>query len=411
MFQRPRGTRDFLPEEMERRRWIEGKMRECARRWGYREVCTPTFEELELFTLRSGEAIVQEMYTFRDKGGRDLVLRPEITAPVIRMFVNEGKNLPRPIRWCYFADCFRYERPQKGRYRQFWQFGVELIGADTPGADAEAIALGDAILRETGVRFEMKVGHLAPMKHMLGELPGERRTKVMQLLDRRNFEGLEEYLEEYGQTELYGRLRALVSCTSLDDLFDLCGHIQEEERIRKVFQELELRGTECTMNFGIARGLDYYTGTVFEAFAENLGAENQILGGGAYRLAQLFGGEDVASCGFAVGFDRVMVALGEFRVPRQPVVAIVTTPGAQDAAPQIAGAFRRAGIRAEEDLMERNFGAQLSHAAKFADYAVIVGRKELERGAVSLRDLKSGEQRELTLEQAIEEVKRVGDCG
>ncbi len=139
MLQKPRGgTRDFLPDEMERRRLIERRMREAARRWGgYREVCTPDFENLELFTMKSGEGIIQEMYVFEDKGGRQLTLRPEVTAAVLRMYVNEGKVLPKPIRWCYFADCFRYERPQKGRYRQFWQFGVELIGgADTPSADA-----------------------------------------------------------------------------------------------------------------------------------------------------------------------------------------------------------------------------------------------------------------------------------
>ena len=131
MLQKPRGTRDFLPDEMEERRDIEGSMREIGRRWGYREVCTPEFEELELFTIRSGEGIVQEMYVFEDKGGRMMALRPELTAPVLRMYVNEGRTLPKPLRWYYFADCFRYERPQKGRYRQFWQFGVELIGADS----------------------------------------------------------------------------------------------------------------------------------------------------------------------------------------------------------------------------------------------------------------------------------------
>ncbi len=128
MLQKPRGTRDFLPDEMERRRMVEAGLREAARRWGYREVCTPEFEELELFTLRSGEGIIQEMYVFEDKGAGLLHSGAELTAPVLRMYVNEGKTLKKPLRWFYFADCFRYERPQKGRYRQFWQFGAELIG-------------------------------------------------------------------------------------------------------------------------------------------------------------------------------------------------------------------------------------------------------------------------------------------
>ena len=158
MIQKPRGTRDFLPDEMEARRSVEAKMREVARRFGYREVCTPEFEDLELFTLRSGEGIMQEMYVFEDKGGRSMALRPEITAAVIRMYINEAKVAPKPLRWCYFADCFRYERPQKGRYRQFWQFGVELIGADTAIADAEVIMLAADALNATGVTWDLKVG-------------------------------------------------------------------------------------------------------------------------------------------------------------------------------------------------------------------------------------------------------------
>jgi histidyl-tRNA synthetase len=167
MLQKPRGTRDFLPDEMEARRAIEMRLREGSRRWGYREVATPVFEELELFTLRSGEGIVGEMYVFEDKGGRKMALRPEITAPVLRMYVNEARVWPKPLRWCYFADCFRYERPQKGRYRQFWQFGVEQIGADSAIADAEVISLSSELLDCTGVTFTLHIGHLAFMRQLL----------------------------------------------------------------------------------------------------------------------------------------------------------------------------------------------------------------------------------------------------
>ncbi len=170
MLQRPRGTRDFLPDEMEARSEIEGRMREAARRFGYRQVRTPAFEELELFTLRSGPGIVNEMYAFEDKGGRALALRPELTAPVLRLYVNEARVLPKPLRWYYIDDCFRYERPQKGRYRQFWQFGAELIGVDSAGADAEVILLADAALRAAGVEYQLKVGHLALLRSLLVDL-------------------------------------------------------------------------------------------------------------------------------------------------------------------------------------------------------------------------------------------------
>ena len=139
MLQKPRGTRDFLPAEMAQRRHIERRMRTIAQSFGYGEIQTPMFEEQELFTLKSGEGIIGEMYAFEDKGGRKIALRPEVTAAVVRAYVNEAQVAPKPLRWYYFAECFRYERPQKGRYRQFWQFGCELIGADSAAADAEVI--------------------------------------------------------------------------------------------------------------------------------------------------------------------------------------------------------------------------------------------------------------------------------
>ena len=410
MLQKPRGTRDFLPDEMERRRLIERRMREAARRWGYREVCTPDFENLELFTMKSGEGIIGEMYVFEDKGGRKMTLRPEVTAAVLRMYVNEGKVLPKPIRWCYYADCFRYERPQKGRYRQFWQFGVELIGADTPSADAEVIMLADDTLRSTGVTFDLHVGHLAPMKHLLADLaPGDQRA-IMAYLDKHDREGLEAALVEKNLTHLAEPLAALGECRTVSEVFEIAGDVPERARIEETFALLDAQEIDYRPDFGIARGLDYYTGMVFEGFAKNLGAENQIVGGGAYRLAHLFGGDDVASCGFAIGFDRVMVSIGEFELAHGPVVGVVCTPDARARALEVARAFREAGIRAEADLMGRGMGAQLAHAAKTADFAAVLGKREVEAGTVTLKNLHSGEQQERSLEEAIAEVARHGAC-
>jgi len=410
MLQKPRGTRDFLPDEMERRRLIERRMREAAGRWGYREVCTPDFEHLELFTMKSGEGIIQEMYVFEDKGGRKMTLRPEVTAAVLRMYVNEGKVLPKPLRWCYFADCFRYERPQKGRYRQFWQFGVELIGADTASADAEVIMLADDTLRSTGVTFDLHVGHLAPMKHLLSDLaPGDQRA-IMAYLDKHDQKGLEAALVEKGLTHLAEPLAALGECCDVSEVFEVAGDVPERARIEETFALLDSLDIGYRPDFGIARGLDYYTGMVFEGFARNLGAENQILGGGTYRLAHLFGGDDVASCGFAIGFDRVMVSIGDFELAHEPVVGVVCTPEGRARALEVARAFRAAGLRAEADLMQRGMGAQLSHAAKTADFAVVLGKREVEAGTVTLKNLHSGEQQERSLEEAIAEVARHGAC-
>jgi histidyl-tRNA synthetase len=404
MLQKPRGTRDFLPDEMEARRAIEWRMREVARRWGYREVCTPEFEDLELFTMRSGAGIIEEMYVFLDKGGRNLALRPEITASVIRMYINEAKVAPKPLRWCYFADCFRYERPQKGRYRQFWQFGVELIGADTALADAEVIMLAADMLNATGVTYELKVGHLSFMKNLLEDLEPSAQRKVMAHLDKKDFDGLKGTLESIDKPDLGNSLISLVECRDLAEAFEIAGTIPEKERIHQTINTLDAAGVNYTLNFGIARGLDYYTGMVFEGFAQNLGAENQILGGGTYRLAHLFGGDDVASCGFAIGFDRVMVSLGETQHKKDTVVAIVCTNEGRNHAQEVARIFRAAGIRSEMDLMERGLGAQLAHASRTADFAIVIGKREAESGNVTLKNLHSGEQKTLDPASAIAEV-------
>lgn len=412
MLQKPRGTRDFLPDEMEARRAVEWKLREVARRWGYREVCTPEFEDLELFTMRSGDGIIGEMYVFEDKGGRKMALRPEITAAVIRMYINEAKVAPKPLRWCYYADCFRYERPQKGRYRQFWQFGVELIGADSAIADAEVIMLAADMLNATGVRYDLKVGHLSFVRNLVRDLDPALQRTIRAQLDKKDFEGLETTLAGMNRPELASSLKALVSCTDLSEAFEIAGTIPDRERIEETFSYLDTAGVRYTLNPGIARGLDYYTGIVFEGFADNLGAENQILGGGVYRLAHLFGGDDVASCGFAIGFDRVMVSLGETASrAKETVAAVVCTEEARARALAVARAFRDAGIRSEMDLMGRGFGAQLAHAAKSADFAIIIGQREAASGEVTLKNLKTGEQKTIPLDTALAEVVSVGSRG
>jgi len=408
MLQKPRGTRDFLPDEMEARRTIEWRLREIARRWGYREVCTPEFEDLELFTMRSGEGIIEEMYVFSDKGGRNLALRPEITASVIRMYVNEAKVAPKPLRWCYFADCFRYERPQKGRYRQFWQFGVELIGADTAPADAEVIMLAADMLNATGVSYELRVGHLSFMKNLLEGIDPSIQRRVMAHLDKKDFEALAATLDGINKPDLADSLTTLLACRTLTEAFEIAGTIPGKERIEQTISLLDASGMNYSLSFGIARGLDYYTGMVFEGFAQNLGAENQILGGGTYRLAHLFGGDDTASCGFAIGFDRVMVSLGDIEPATAPVVGLVCTSEGRTRALEVARALRNAGIRTEMDLMERGLGAQLAHASKTANFAIVIGRREAESGQVTLKNLKTAEQKTVDLAAAIAEVRAFG---
>ena len=324
------------------------------------------------------------------------------------MYINEAKVTPKPIRWCYFADCFRYERPQKGRYRQFWQFGVELIGADTALADAEVVMLADDMLNSTGVTYELKIGHLTFMKKLLKDVEPKIQRKVMGHLDKKDFDGLKTTIENIGNTDLYNSLIALVNCQNLKEAFEIAGPIPEKDRIEQTINLLNVSGINYGFNFGIARGLDYYTGLVFESFAQNLGSENQILGGGAYRLSHLFGGDDIASCGFAIGFDRVMVSLGEVKRIKDTVVGVVSTNEGRQRAIEVAREFRNAGIRTEMDIMDRGIGAQISHASKSADYVVVIGQREVESGNVTLKNLHTGKQKTVDLPEAIAEVGAYG---
>ncbi len=403
--ERPRGTRDFLPEEMEKRRAIEAVMRKIAESYGYREVLTPTFEHLELFTIKSGEGIVEEIYAFKDKGGRNLALRPELTAPVIRMFVNECMGMPKPLRFYYFANCFRYERPQKGRYREFWQFGVELIGSASPLADAEVISLAYDIMKELGIKFDLHVGHVGLLRRLLSDLEEEVASKIMRLIDKKDVEALEGYLDEvrvdkdlresiFSLIDLVGGREVIDSAKEIIPDFDF-GHV---ERVCEILDALDVK---YRLDFGIARGLDYYTGIVFEAYAkEGLGAQNQICGGGSYRLAHLFGGEDTPATGFALGFDRI-AEICEVDVEERRKVVVVGFRGLEKEAFRIANMLRRRAV-VVTDVMERSVKKQLSYANDInADFAVIVGERELREGKVAIKDLRSGEQRVVGLEELL----------
>ena len=375
---RPRGTRDFLPADTARRRYVESIMRDVASKWGYSEIITPTFEHLDLFTLKSGEGIVGELYNFTDKGNREMTLRPELTAPVMRLYVNELQSFPKPLKLFYFENCFRYERPQKGRFREFWQFGVELIGSGKPDSDAEVIALADAMLKAVGVKGEMKLGNLAVIRTLLSGLEPEIVSKVMRLVDKKEYAGLEALLDDIGAEEqLKSDLFHLIKLEGkyiLPDVIKIVGNIPELVSFEKTLKLLDAYGVDYSLDFGIARGLDYYTGMVFEVYAEGLGAQKQVCGGGSYQLIQLFGGGDVPSTGFGIGFDRIM-EICPLKQPALKNLMLISKPNTYIEAIKFANELRKY-VPVHVDLMERNFKAQLSYANTInADYVVIVGEK------------------------------------
>jgi len=433
--QRPRGTRDFLPEETEKRGRAKRAMQEVLERWGYQEVATPTFEHLELFTIKSGASVVEEIYSFTDKGGRALALRPELTAPVMRMYVSELQNSPKPQRLWYFGNCFRYERPQRGRFREFWQMGCELIGGAKPDSEAEAIALADGMLRSVGVVGDIHVGYLGLIRSILGKIGAEHRSSVMRMIDKKERGALAVFLEDIGQShlgllelidlkgqpaldkaaeivrELGAGSEAVSGATSAGEIVAAAhssagrgsarqGRAVDAELRLGEFQEtvdlLNAFGIKFTIDFEIVRGLEYYSGTVFEIYAEGLGAQRQICGGGTYELASLFGGKETSSTGFGLGFDRIMEIV-QMEGSRALPVFLAFTPDVKVQAAKIAGMLRQS-VPLVMDVMGRSLGAQLKAAAGAgARFVVIVGKDELDAGKLTLRDMAGGGQESLPL--------------
>ena len=414
MIQRPRGTRDFLPDDMERRRHYEGLLRDVAKTYGFREIATPIFEESELFILRSGPNVLGELYAFKDKGDREIALRPEMTAPAIRMFVNEMSNDPKPIKMFYFGQCFRYERPQSGRYREFFQFGAELIGNPNVESDAEVISMAGAMIRAFGLKnYKIRIGHIGVLRQKVSDagVPKERMAEVLQKLDKKNYEEATPLLKSMGVTD-----------DAIEDLYDLTETVggpevldkvpgEAGDYLRRLIELLRVMGVEDPeIDLGVVRGLDYYTGIVFEAEAPALGAEKQICGGGSYTLSELFGGEKVFSTGFAVGFDRILLAAEkEGQTYEKEGVDAYVVPVSDDVrleSAKIVTMLRKEGLRADIDIMGRKMAKAMKYASLIgARNAIIIGAKELETCSVTVRDMASGEQKIVKIEDLVEELK------
>jgi histidyl-tRNA synthetase len=378
---------------MAKRRFIELQCRSIAERWGYREIATPAFESLDLFTIKSGEAIKDEIYSFIDRGGRALALRPELTAPVMRLYVNKLQSAPKPLKFYYFGDCFRYERPQSGRYRQFWQFGTELIGSARPEADAEVIALAAEILRTVGLDVEIHIGSLNVLAAVFSDLDSDTRALALRLLDKGDLARLKDL--PHGSK--------VIRIVESEDPLSEAQNVTSIDHLLEVLALLDASSVAYKVDFGIARGLEYYTGVVFEAYARGLGAENQVLGGGSYRLSHLFGGEDVSATGFGIGFDRVTKSV-QTRERKTLRILVVSTEDARLSALQIARELR-SRVTADVDVMGRTLRAQLTYANSAGfDYAAIVGKRELSGGKLTLRNLRTGEQESLSVQQIIDRV-------
>lgn len=414
-FTRPRGTRDFLPSEMEKRRHVESLMRHTFDSFGYSEVATPTFENLELFTTKSGEEIKEHLYHFKDKGDRDLALRPELTAAVMRLYINELQVAPKPQKIFYIGNCFRYERPQSGRYREFWQVGAELIGSSRPEADAEVIALAMDTLNALKLKnCELHIGHIGILRGILEEngVKEDDQEQLMGIIDKGEEAELQAFLDDLGLSPdvqrtlnailyLKGEKNEGVLIKAKKLLSGNPEALDALNNFRVVLDKLDAFGVEdYTINLGIARGLDYYTGTVFEIYAANLGAQKQICGGGTYSLVEVLGGKKTPTCGFAFGFDRVILALekegyGFEEGTKTRFFVMATGPELADDALKVARRLR-GRFPAEADIMARKMGKALKYASNRGfSHAVILGEDEFKTGRLIIKDLRTGKQVEI----------------
>tara|TARA_B100000989_G_scaffold97298_1_gene70819 strand:+ start:2547 stop:3821 length:1275 start_codon:yes stop_codon:yes gene_type:complete len=415
---------------MNRRLAFENLLESKAISHGFKRIQTPIFESLDLFTAKSGPGVIKQLYAFQDKSDRALTLRPELTAPVMRMISEEMRSSPKPLRLSYFGQCFRYEESKKGRYREFFQYGVELIGASGPLAEAEVVSLAIGMLEECGLLdYEVRIGHVGILRDILtgiglseqGE-PESPVAKAMRYLDKTDWDGLSElfsgnnidtnFVEELQKlSSLNGGIETLESAREILSRLEISHEsLDELASLLLSLQHLAPTPPSLKVNLCVARGLDYYTGMVFEVNVEELGGEGQVLGGGSYKLLHLFGLEDLdPCCGFGLGFDRVLLALEAQadRVGRQEVVPGETpSPSTlvlpfkieSNAVLSVVKELRLAGKSVELDLRGKNIGKSLDWASKNGfTSVVIIGPQDLDNNQCSIKNLVNGEQNTVAL--------------
>lgn len=427
-FTRPRGTRDFLFDEMRQRNQAESTLRTIFENYGYQEIKTPLFEELKLFTTKSGEEIVDQLYNFKDKSDRELTLRPEITASVARLYLNElEKASTKPIKLYYYGSCFRYERPQKGRFRQFWQFGCELIGAKTPQGEAEVIALCSDAIKSLGITTaDVNINHLGIIRGLFKhfEISTETQREIMVIIDKgdkdlliASLSGDKAVIDNDELNQILLKLIDLVGDRYIIDYVEeLIAPYEESQdalnELKELIDLLEAFQVEnYTLNLGVARGLDYYTGIVFEIYVPELGAQKQICGGGSYSLVKVFGGQEVESTGFALGFDRLMNAIEELaEVKELPShLDVFVAPIAKDVsvkAFEITQLLRKNGLKTDVDLNAKKFKKLMNYADKIkVPKIIIVGANDLLKGKVTVKDMVTGQQELVDIENIVTYLK------
>ena len=420
-FQTVRGMRDLLPEEAETLNHVIAKARETAQLYGYKEVVTPLVEPYELLSAKSGEEIRQRMFTFKDLGDRTVALRPEFTASIARLATTALKNEPKPLRVLSVGSVYRYDEPQRGRYREFWQSNFELMGSNKPEADAETILLTNSLMKAVGLRnYAFKIGHIGVIRGILSQESVDDKTQnaVLQLMDKKEYDEAFNLATSEKCRETLQELVQLKSSNPFETVEKMKAHVKdyaEAEAAVDNLQEILKLVTESgcpieTVEPGFGRGLEYYTGMIFEVYIPEL--DIALGGGGRYdRLIEVFGGESTPAVGVAHGLDRIALALQmqKTAVPTRREKTAVVIPVKQELkteALKISQILREAGVSVEFEVMGRKMAKALEDAdRRKVDYAVIVGERELKDDAVVVRDLAKHKQTTVEIKKLTEKVR------
>ncbi len=420
-FQTVRGMRDLLGEEAQTFTHIFSKARENAKLYGYKEVLTPVVEPLELLSAKSGEEIRQRMFIFKDLGERQVALRPEFTSSIARLATTSLKTEPKPLRLFSVGTVYRYDEPQRGRYREFYQSNFELMGSSKPEADAEIILLTNSLMQTLGLKgYAFKIGHIGVIRGILSQEGVDEKTQnaVLQRMDKKEYEAAFKLLES---EKCRAKLEGLLQIKGKDwqeTVEQIKAYVADYEKAKAAAENLgevlrlvaESASPTINVEPAFARGLEYYTGLIFEIYIPEL--EIALGGGGRYdRLIEVFGGDPTPAVGCAQGIDRIAIAMQTQKTPLEAalgkrVVVIPINDAVKSEALKIAQSLRSAAVTVEFEVMGRKMGKALEDADKRKfDYAVIVGERELKEGAVVVKDLAKREQNAVAIDKLVEKIK------
>ncbi|MCH7587308.1 MAG: histidine--tRNA ligase [Chloroflexi bacterium] len=411
-----KGTRDYYPENMAFRTWLHGAIRQVSESFGYQEYEAPFLERLELYAAKSGDELVREQaYVFEDRGGEQIVLRPELTPSLARMVAALGRNLQPPIRWWSFGPFWRYEKPQRGRSREFFQWNIDLLGVDSAQADAEIVAVLAAFfeklnLNSDQVRIFINNRHLMESQLNRAGFPAAQYSQIFRYIDRKDKMGIQKW-QEYGQKLGFdpNEVNRIKSILAREEAW------ADSEELSAFFAAADALNISKYLQYDptVIRGLDYYTGTVFEA--RDIGAsERAILGGGRYdNLVAEVGGQSLPGVGFAMG-DVVLrlvlenySLLPELQVNPSDILVIYFEENLRNETLSLAAKLRAAGIKAEWYPEPHRLNRQFKYADRQGiPFALILGPDEAKNGIVALKNLKSGEQDQINQDDLIEHLRR-----